>query len=60
MQKDDPVDQATHGGGKRDAEGQSSDENRLPYARRETPGPVRKPDAKKKTVPTRPATGSRQ
>ncbi len=52
------VDQATHGGGKRDKEGQASSQNRLTDARHKTPGPVRKRPAKK-TVPKKPFAGDR-
>jgi hypothetical protein len=53
------VDEATHGGGKRDATKQGSAENRL-SARgpRDTPGPVRKGQTEK-TIPKKPVAKKR-
>jgi len=52
-------DEATHGGGKRDAEGQSSAENKLSETGpRDSPGPVRKRMPQKR-VPKKPVTHSR-
>jgi hypothetical protein len=52
------IDEATHGGGKRDAEGQASAENRLKDSRRVTEGPVRK-RLPKKGVPKKPVAHDR-